>query len=298
MASDGLAVGPVPRQLFLVATVGTKSVALRVGTAIRRPLTPVQAAGLTCLIVFAGYSVVFAQFGGDWRAHFAAAARNTVSLAAAAIPVGLLIHHVVRHIGGLAEFVVHVALAVLFAYLWYFLLMIAIGLTDARSLLDFDVRPVFASDASSWQVLQGMAMYGMLAAYLGSPSWPAATPVTPVTPDMLAPAAKDAERYFIKQDGDALPIDVDQIVSITGADDYSDVSTIRGRHLVRLTLSRFEKTLDPARFCRVHRSSILNVSRIERFEPDGAGRFVVWMENGEQHRTSREGARKLRSRLI
>ena len=39
--------------------------------------------------------------------------------------------------------------------------------------------------------------------------------------------------------------------SITGADDYAEVATLQGRHLVRLSLSEFEKSLDGDRFIRV-----------------------------------------------
>jgi len=88
------------------------------------------------------------------------------------------------------------------------------------------------------------------------------------------------------------------IVSITGADDYAEVATLHGKHLVRLTLAEFEKALDGARFIRVHRSRIVNVDRVSRAEPAGGGRMLLHMENGEMISTSRAGARLLRDRVL
>ena len=94
------------------------------------------------------------------------------------------------------------------------------------------------------------------------------------------------------------PIDVDTIVSISGADDYAEVTTLGGKHLVRMTLAEFEKSLDPSRFIRVHRSRIVNVERIARAEPAGGGRLLLHMQDGEAIAASRTGSRLLRDRVI
>jgi two-component system, LytTR family, response regulator len=105
-------------------------------------------------------------------------------------------------------------------------------------------------------------------------------------------------RYFIRSGDEIQPVDVDLIVSIAGADDYAEVATLKGKHLVRMTLAEFEKSLDPARFIRVHRSRIVNFERIVRAEPAGNGRMLLHMEDGEAIVASRAGSRLLRDRVI
>ncbi|HET7316321.1 MAG TPA: LytTR family DNA-binding domain-containing protein, partial [Sphingomicrobium sp.] len=94
------------------------------------------------------------------------------------------------------------------------------------------------------------------------------------------------------------PIDVGSIISIRGADDYAEVSTLGGTHLVRMTLTEFEQSLDPQRFIRVHRSRIVNVERVVRAEPAGGGRLLLHMQNGEAIPASRAGSRLLRDRVL
>jgi DNA-binding LytR/AlgR family response regulator len=104
-------------------------------------------------------------------------------------------------------------------------------------------------------------------------------------------------QVFVKQGDEIRPISLDQIVTIRGADDYSEIDTGSAKHLVRMTLANFEARLgDP--FLRVHRSYIVNAARIERAEPAGAGRLLLHMANGATVQTSRSGARLVRERVI
>ena len=51
-------------------------------------------------------------------------------------------------------------------------------------------------------------------------------------------------------------------------------------HLVRENLSRIESALDPARFCRIHRSTIVNIDRIQAVEPLFRGEYLVVLHDG------------------
>jgi LytTr DNA-binding domain len=126
--------------------------------------------------------------------------------------------------------------------------------------------------------------------------------VTPLTdaagedPETRADAA--LSRYFVRIGDELRPIDIDTVVSIGGADDYTEVTTLSGKHLVRVTLAEFAKSLDPAKYVRVHRSWIVNVHRIAHAEPAGGGRLLLHMETGQTISTSRTGAKLLRDRVI
>ena len=48
---------------------------------------------------------------------------------------------------------------------------------------------------------------------------------------------------------------------------------VAGRvHLLRETMARLEARLDPARFIRIHRSTIVNFDRLRKLSPSFAGK--------------------------
>jgi two-component system, LytTR family, response regulator len=189
----------------------------------------------------------------------------------------------------------HILLCAAYSLLSYWLLIVLLGAVSGFSVIQFQVEP-FPIRASVWQLLQNATTYGIIAAlaYRGS--------VGPEVTLVLANGSEEERpgwsRYFIRSGDEIQPVDVNSIVSITGADDYAEVSTLGGKHLVRMTLAEFEKSLDPAQFIRVHRSRIVNVDRIARAEPAGGGRLLLHMQDGEAIAASRTGSRLLRDRVI
>jgi two-component system LytT family response regulator len=56
---------------------------------------------------------------------------------------------------------------------------------------------------------------------------------------------------------------------------------VRGEaHLMRENLSRIESALDPAKFCRIHRSTIVNIDRIHAVESLARGEYLVTLHDG------------------
>jgi DNA-binding LytR/AlgR family response regulator len=111
-------------------------------------------------------------------------------------------------------------------------------------------------------------------------------------------ADRGRSRYFVRIGEELRPIDMDAVVSIAGADDYAEVRTLSGKHLVRVTLAEFARSLDPAKYVRIHRSWIVNIHRIASAEPAGGGRLLLHMETGQTISTSRAGAKLLRDRVL
>ena len=69
---------------------------------------------------------------------------------------------------------------------------------------------------------------------------------------------------------------------------------VRGQsHLLRENLSRIETALDPAKFCRIHRSTIVNIDRIHAVESVTRGEYVVTLHDG----TKLASGRSYRNRL-
>jgi two-component system LytT family response regulator len=59
------------------------------------------------------------------------------------------------------------------------------------------------------------------------------------------------------------------------------------RHLVRQTMKTLEARLDPATFARVHRSAIVNATRVARAQSLGHGEYRLQLSSGAQVDTSR-----------
>lgn len=58
-------------------------------------------------------------------------------------------------------------------------------------------------------------------------------------------------------------------------------------HLIRSTMSALEEQLDPTRFVRIHRSTIVNLDRIREVQPWAGGDYLAILEDGRQLRISR-----------
>ena len=76
---------------------------------------------------------------------------------------------------------------------------------------------------------------------------------------------------------------VPDIVWIGAADYYAELHTKDGKiHLVRETLQHLEERLDPLKFIRVHRSTIVHLDHVAEIRTDSAERQVVVLRDGTQ----------------
>jgi two-component system LytT family response regulator len=78
---------------------------------------------------------------------------------------------------------------------------------------------------------------------------------------------------------------------------YVKVHTAERSHLIRERMKTLEKRLPPAHFCRIHRSTIVNLDRVEALEPTDPGDIVARLTNGRRLRVSRSRRPTLEERL-
>jgi two-component system LytT family response regulator len=57
--------------------------------------------------------------------------------------------------------------------------------------------------------------------------------------------------------------------------------------LIRATLATVQESLDPSRFVRIHRSTIVNVERIREIQPWVGGDYIAVLKDGRKLRVSR-----------
>jgi two-component system LytT family response regulator len=62
-------------------------------------------------------------------------------------------------------------------------------------------------------------------------------------------------------------------------------------------MSELEQELDPIIFCRIHRSTIVNLDRVRSLRLNQDGEYEVLLDNGTHLRLSRRYRNQLQSRL-
>jgi len=91
----------------------------------------------------------------------------------------------------------------------------------------------------------------------------------------------------IRSGGRVTFLPVEEIDWLEAADNYVRIHAGRETHLVRQTLQSMEESLSPGMFVRIHRSTIVNASRIREIQPWFGGEYVVSLRNGTKVHTSR-----------
>jgi two-component system, LytTR family, response regulator len=104
-------------------------------------------------------------------------------------------------------------------------------------------------------------------------------------------------RLFIRSAGQISMVRIDAIDWIEAADYYACLHVGAKAHLIRRTINQLERELDPSIFCRIHRSRIVNLTRIQNLAPNEAGEYDVVLQDGARLRLSRSYRRRLQERL-
>jgi two-component system LytT family response regulator len=117
---------------------------------------------------------------------------------------------------------------------------------------------------------------------------PRPDPVDPATP-------ASANRIVVKDRDRVLFIDVGDIDWIGADGDYVRIHTGGKSYLVRDTMAAMEQRLDPGAFVRIHRSAIVNASRIKELRPYSSREYAVILRDGTRLRLSRRYRDRLRS---
>lgn len=102
-------------------------------------------------------------------------------------------------------------------------------------------------------------------------------------------------RLFVRVGRTLVPVAIETVDWFEADGDYVAVHVGRARHLIHVALARLETRLDPARFVRIHRTTIVNLSRVVAFRPIANGRFEAELQDGTRLDVSRAKARELRA---
>lgn len=104
-------------------------------------------------------------------------------------------------------------------------------------------------------------------------------------------------RIVVKDNGVIRIIPDTEILHIEANDDYIKIFTKDGHFLKKSTLTRIEKSFDPTKFIRIHRSHIIPVNQLLRIEPYEKDSHIALLHSGAQIPISKSGLDKLKSVL-
>ena len=103
-------------------------------------------------------------------------------------------------------------------------------------------------------------------------------------------------RLTIKDRGKIMFVSVDEIESIVAQGNYLEINS-ESSHLIRMRLHQLEAKLDPEKFIRIHRSTIVNIDCIRELHPLFNGDQHIIMQSGKKLTMTRNYRDKLKSLL-
>lgn len=98
---------------------------------------------------------------------------------------------------------------------------------------------------------------------------------------------KYLERLVVKSVGRVFFLKTDEIDWIEAAGNYVKLHTGKESHMIRETMNGLEAKLNPEKFLRIHRSTVVHIDRIKELHPMFSGDYAVILRNGTELALSR-----------
>jgi len=90
------------------------------------------------------------------------------------------------------------------------------------------------------------------------------------------------ERLIVKTNGRIIFLRIEEIDWMEAAGNYVKLHVGNEAHLIRETMNGLEQQLNPQKFIRIHRSTIINIEKIKELEPYFNGEYKVVLNNHTQ----------------
>jgi len=105
------------------------------------------------------------------------------------------------------------------------------------------------------------------------------------------------ERIMVRSAGRISFLRAEEIDWIEAADYYSSLHTGARTHLLRRSMAELERDLEPEHFCRIHRSTIVNLTRVRDLCLDASGEYEVVLRDETRLKVSRGYRDKLQAAI-
>lgn len=113
--------------------------------------------------------------------------------------------------------------------------------------------------------------------------------------ESISSSRRYLSRLAVRSAGKTILMSVDELDWIGGAENYVELHAGRASHLLHVRMSVLEASLDPASFLRVHRSIIVNLSRIRDLQPAEHGDYLITLRDGTQLKSGRTYSERLQA---
>lgn len=97
----------------------------------------------------------------------------------------------------------------------------------------------------------------------------------------------ESRKLAIKDHDSTVLVCIDDIDWVDAAGDYMCIHVSGETHIMRSTLKHLMSRLDPEKFKRIHRSTVVNLDRISKATPLQKGEFMLDLVCGEKLKVSR-----------
>ena len=111
------------------------------------------------------------------------------------------------------------------------------------------------------------------------------------------PPAEYLSRVSLKVNGRIVLLNIEDVEWITSEGNYVSLHSSGKGYLLRETMDRIEKKLDPAAFVRLRRSTIVRINQIHELHSSSKGEFEVLLKDGTKLSSSRRYRKNLQSAL-
>jgi two-component system LytT family response regulator len=113
--------------------------------------------------------------------------------------------------------------------------------------------------------------------------------------ESLATPSRHLKRLAVRSAGKTVFVDVGDVDWIEAAENYVQLHAGRSGHLVHVAMNTLEKALDSEIFLRIHRSLIVNITRIRELQPVSHGEYAITLTTGVRLQSSRAYNEKLKA---
>ena len=113
--------------------------------------------------------------------------------------------------------------------------------------------------------------------------------------ETMAAPRRYVKRLAVRSAGKTVFVEVEEIDWIEAAENYVQLHTGRASHLVHVAMNTLEKSLDPETFLRIHRSVMVNVTRVKELQPAQHGEYVITLTDGVRLQSGRIYSEKLKN---
>jgi two-component system LytT family response regulator len=107
-----------------------------------------------------------------------------------------------------------------------------------------------------------------------------------------------SSHIFVQKSEKLLNVEVHELYHLEASGDYTILTTDNDQYVSSTGISKLADKLNPEIFIRIHRSTIINIERLQEIEKHFNGGLIVKMQNGKTFPVSRTYAKIIKEKMI